>query len=341
MRLAFAMVLFSVALWAREPRLTPLEKIQKLHLVNACYIHDSSGAILQTLPGRFCLFFDTGDFLSASDTNLRYITKDNEVKWELPGHFHHQLNLSADGKRILALNSNVFADEGVGIREDRLQIISLEGKVLHEQTTRKLLEAAELNWPDFDVSIWVQDLVKAPKEISHFNSFYEISKMPKNSFFKEGDLIANSNGQGIFVLSPDLQTLRLHHRLSDKVINTTHDVQVTERGTLLLFLNQNSDALGEDTFSAIQEYAVPSFRLVWEYTARPKAMFYSRACGGVQDLGDGLIQFSDHLNGMFVYSKSKKDIVWSVRETHFLNGELRMTQQVKLVDLSRFLSHRP
>ena len=290
-----------------------------------------------------CVFLRDGSFLSATRSGLRYFSRENEVKWELNGDFHHQLKLSNDERRILALSSESVKHANKEQLQDKVLVISLDGKVLHEVKADYLIREAGLKSLDWVLPSWMRAGTNAVTELSHFNSIYEVPRVTTgrgNSFFREGDLVVNGLGQGIFIISPDLRTLRSHIQLSKKEIHFIHDVQISQRGHLLFFNNHTADSLYEDTYSTVQEIDYPSRKVVFEFMATPKEIFFSRTCGGVQELGPDILLISDNMTGTFFYSRSKNKILSSIRTTHELDRRRVGVQDVKAFDLTEFLSNR-
>ena len=102
------------------------------YLVKHCDIYKFNTEKVKALPGLLCHFFKDGSFLSASKLELVLFGKDNEIKWKVPGEFHHQLNLSEDGKRIFVLSSkNLVNESGKKTGIDHFMILDREGKIIH------------------------------------------------------------------------------------------------------------------------------------------------------------------------------------------------------------------
>lgn len=318
-------------------------QLKEMHLIQGCSILDTKGSMLANLPGRICLFFPNGNFVSASDRAMRLFTSDNQLVWEIKGHFHHQVNFSNDRQRILALTSQTIIRNDKPTRIDKFIVVSLAGEILFEQTSDVLLQEVNEKFLELPLTPWVTEATGAREEISHMNSFYEIPKLsgqPRHPAIQTGNYIINGYVQGLFIMSPDLKKVLHHSLLPTSLWHHTHDLQVTKNGNILFFNNITSESKGAHTFSAIQEYDILKKKLVFDFTASPKAMFYSKACGGVQELDDDHILFSDNYNGTFIYSRSQKEMVASYRHTHFLNGAFTPNQQVKAEDLTLFLKSR-
>lgn len=312
------------------------------YLVQGCRVLDMDGVALRTFPGEMCLFFKDGSLVSAGPVGMTFFDKHNTIKWEIPGLFHHQLNLSHDGQRILALGSSNLPGAEGPIRWDKIMVISLEGKVLHEVSAAIIYSKKDATALDWTLSDVVKQQSGALTEGSHVNSIHEVPPPAKGvtSAYRPGDIIINSVQSGIFVLSPDLSEVRERLILPDSLGHQVHDVQMSQRGHLIYFNNIHRQAVLTNMFSAIQEYDPRQEKLVFEFTATPKDFFFSGICGGVQELDRDLVMFNDNLSGTYIYSRSKKKLIKSLRSTHFQNTILVGAPNVRAVDLTEFLVQR-
>lgn len=338
LKLAILLLMFS----ASETYAVAYKDLLKYHIVQDCNILNMNGDLLKVFPGKMCLFFDDGSFVSATTKGMRLFGKDDSVVWEFPGYFHHQLALSPDKKRIFALSSDVAVVKGNKIRVDKILVISVDGKVLHELNSDVLLGMTKQDSLNWDNMPWVIEDTKTKTEMSHFNSLYEIPKIKssKHPAFKEGNLILNGLSHGTYVMSPDLKKVLFHSRFNTSLDHRTHDAQVTENGNVIFFNNISSDSPRHNAFSSIQEFDPFKKEVVFEFTAQPKAMFYSLICGSVQEFGDDLILFSDRFNGTYIYSRKEKWMYATIRETHNRNNLSVSNQYTKAYDLSKFLARR-
>lgn len=300
--------------------------LKKAHLVNGCVVLNWDGTREKVLPGSFCQFFEDGSFLSGTDQGLKYISKDKEVKWEFKSHLHHQVNLSTDLKRILVMSSQY---EKIDFRVDKLIVLNREGEVLFTQSARSLMQQ-------------VNAKAYHEKEMTHFNSFYEIpeivGKVP--SYIKKGNFIANSNNVGVFILTPDLKKVLHFFKIPTSQDHQIHDVQVLSSGKMIYFNNIHKNPEEGLSFSTIEEMDLNSGKVDFEFRANPASTFFSRYCGGVQKIDEDTFLFSHMLTGTYVYSISKKKMTNYIYKTHIEDfGRFFPSQQVKAVDLNAFLSH--
>lgn len=315
----------------------------KFHLLNGCTIFSYNGKQLKNFPGQRCIFFDDGSFLSGAYDGLSLIDKNSKVVWKLPGHFHHQMNMANDSKRILALSSEVVKRKEKSCRVDKLMVISMEGKVLHTVLSDDLMKQAKMRERARPAGANLLKDIGTPFELSHFNSFYEIPKMTVDSAPKflqtEGAYVVNGLADAIFILSPDLKSLIHTLNIPQSTDHQVHDVQVLSNAHLLYFNNMTSDSSDLNRISAIQEKDLKTEKMVFEFRAEPEAMFYSAFSGGVQALDDDHILFSHVTTGTYIYSKAKKELLSAIVHTHFTLGKSFPSQQVKALDLTKFLAH--
>ena len=312
----------------------PAASWEETHLVSACRIYQGSGLKLREFPGQICIFLNDGKFLSATSDKLRLFGVRSEVIWELDGHFHHQLNLSPDGKRILTLSSAVNDK----IRTDKFMVISMEGKILAERNASELLmgKVPFLRWPVTDAVLRDKGILL---ENSHFNSIYEIpAQTNKKSPFQAGQIVVNGLVQGILVLSPDLKSIIRHVIYQGSKEHSLHDVQVTASGNFLVF---NNEMTGKNSHTSVDEFEPINQKIVYQFKADPPEVFYSKNAGGVQEFGANHLIVSSHLSGTYLINRKTNKVESVNRNTHMDTFKFMPVQQVKAQNLSGFLSHWP
>jgi hypothetical protein len=303
-------------------------------LSTGCRLFNLQGGIIKTFPGDVCIYFDDGKLLTANDDGLKYYERDFKNLWHIPGHFHHGLALSIDKKKILAMSSDFVKYKKNKKRIDKLMVISLEGKVLHEVLSTNLMKQAKI--PPLKRQSRFVDI-----EESHFNSLLEIPAMKVKTapaYLKEGNFIANSRDDGLFILSSDLQKVEYFKSLSQSVGHQVHDAQILDNGNLLIFNNLTTGSSDTFKFSSVQEINLVTNEILFEFTTTPKTNFYSKVSGAVQVLDEDHYLISHVFDGTFIYSKSKKSFVHVIRETHLRDSKPFPTHEVRLYDLRKFLS---
>lgn len=308
-------------------------KSEKVWVQNGCDIYTTSRTV-KKFPGKMCIFLNDGSFISASEMFIRKFSPKNTIVWQIPGMFHHQINLSHDKTSILALSSEVAVVSGRAERNDVFLKIDLDGKILARRSAMDLLKSQNL-FPLYWDNEKILEIVKAKVETSHFNSIYEVpgnKNAEKAAFLKPGSVIVNSLSLGIFILSPDFNEVLYKKTFSFSHNHTVHDVQVNPEGEFLLYNNDNLiDSKDRVYHSAIQKYDPLKDVVTFEYTAKEKELFFSPSCGGVQKYDD-YIFFSQMMTGGLLYSLSKKKIVMGIPGVPHDPTEFSPTQQLKLID---------
>lgn len=306
--------------------------------MSGCTVYTVDGKSLRSFPGVECLFLDNGQAVSASPESLRLIAPGGKVVWEIPGHFHHQLNLSQDGKRILALGSVIFKKDKLTVRRDKILIVSLEGKVLREKDLGDLVDTGSFDVP---TTIWLEKQTGATREVSHLNSIMEIGKLKTGLSLpelKEGQIAINGLSHGTMILSPDLERVVRRLDFPDSQGNMVHDVQVRSDGSLLYFNNlRRGDA--SVPASAIQILDPKSLRVKFSFEGNPRGIFYSAGSGSVQEIRDDLYLFSGMRTGAYFLNPKSGEILRSVPEIGTLGpASTSLIFSVRLRSLSAFLA---
>jgi hypothetical protein len=294
-------------------------------------------------PGTYCLFLEDGTYISSTVNEIQRIGKNYEVIWKIPGLFHHQLALTPDKQKILALNSEVVIKDKKRIRIDKLMMISLKGEVLHEALSDDLLRQAKVERPAIDPGPVFATEMKVDLEVSHFNSFYEIPKLKVKSplpEMKEGNFIVNGRGDGLFILSPDLKTLLRHINLPQSLNHQVHDAQILEDGRLLIFNNLTKESNSLRLISSIQEIDLAKNKIVFEFTGTPKGVFYTKIGGAVQKLDEDNYLLIHPYLGSYIYSKKRKDFSFIVTATNYFNQVPFPAFVVRLSSLESFFKEK-
>lgn len=332
MPLTIFFLLFSMVINARTPYW------KSLWVQNGCSAHHYSLGESKEFPGTYCIFLPDGTFVSATDNSLRRFGKTKEVLWEIKGHYHHQINLSVDGTKILALTSEIV---GTNIRADVFQVIGLDGKILRSKSAAEILRAIGVPlipgksfypWPTFPT---------VNLELSHFNSFYEVPENARSSkvpWLRKGNFIVNSLNLGVFILSPELDRVLFKRKIPFSFDHLIHDVQVSPDGALIYFNNLAIQRDKNLRHSEIQKYDTEKNDLTFSWYSSPMEVFYSPICGGVQELDEDILFFSHVTTGGYVYSRKEKKLLGSVpSNSNWVR--LAPTQELRLIDLTKFLEN--
>lgn len=324
------------------PFLSYGQEWKTFQLVSGCDIFDMKGQLIRRFLGDYCLFLDDGRVISRTPSALTMYDTNSAPLWSLKEFLHHHMSLSPDGQRILAIGGATRIVNKKVTKMDKVMVISLKGEILHEITSDKLMKQV---LKDFVIHLTHQEMtdnLKATQELSHFNSVYEIPKLDdsvKSSFLKEGSIIVNGLEDGLFILTPDLKEMKFHLMVPSAYKHRIHDAQILPNGHLIYFNNVTSDFSAFNISSAIQEYDLSSKKVVENIAAEPKQLFYSPLAGSVQKLDADHFLFTHYILGTYIYSLKEKRILTSLTQTHQIGLTHKYTQQVKALNLSKFLSH--
>ncbi len=154
---------------------------------------------------------------------------------------------------------------------------------------------------------------------------------------KAGNIIVNALQSGVFIFSPDLKKL-LHRRVFEtSVDHWVHEVQVNHLGEYVFFNNRVLNP-EQSLFSAVQKFDERKGKVTFDFRASPPELFYSNESGGVQEFEDSYF-FYHRFTGVYLYSKVKKRITFSLPGHNGNPGDNSPVQQVKIVDVSEFLKN--
>lgn len=145
-------------------------------------------------------------------------------------------------------------------------------------------------------------------EISHFNSAYEIKKnqrSDKDNVFKAGNYIINDWGAEniIFVLDNQMKKVLWHKKLNffneGRSRLRVHDVQVTDEGNILAYVNSVSVQAKKfnSSYTQLVEFDPYTDEIYWVFFDKPKENFFSKILGSVKKLDNGNYLYSDVTNG--------------------------------------------
>ncbi len=323
--------------------------INELEVQTYCDILDVNATKIKSFPGSFCIFRDDGSVIYASPTHLTLADKNDTIIWETAGDFHHQIKLSLDQKKILTLDSKLVSIKNKKYKSDLASIYNLDGSLDRSIDAQNLIEQAKLKLTIQNTTLPDNPKYKDAKgEVAHLNSFYEIpqhSNLQKSHLIPPGGYVINGLYDGVFILDRKLEKVLYHFKFPFAKDNFIHDVQITKKGTFLIFVNLfnlNPEIPGEFHHSAAVEYDPFFNKILWKFTATPKEMFFSPATGGIQELDENTILISDYIKGFFVINKKDNSIIFPYYNLKNLENSSGYTnyQDIKLYNLDKFLKQR-
>lgn len=265
---------------------------------------DAKGTIDSAYFRRVNLF-PNGDLLAIYDgIGLIKIDRQSNLLWGFRGGAHHQAAVLDDGTIYVLTRQPRMLPElnpDQPILEDRISILSPEGKLLEEHSVLDALE----NSPFAGLIATV-----APEgDMFHTNTLYVLdgSQEQLSPIFKKGNILTSIR---------NLDTLAVIDLSQDKVVWAVsghsnhswlkqHDPQLLDNGNLLIFDNQ-----GRDGRSKIIEINPFSLKTEWQYPTDPENEFYSYDCGAATRLPNGNTLIAESNNGRAFEITPEGEIVW-------------------------------
>ncbi|NQY99672.1 MAG: hypothetical protein HRT45_03265 [Bdellovibrionales bacterium] len=336
-------VLFVRFAQAESSRIT-----KKEHTVVGCRIYNSKGQRVWVYKARFCLFLEDGSFISSNGYNLEKHSKEFELLWSRDLKVHHQVNWNSDKTKLLVISEDYHEYKGEKIKFDTLIIADSETGATQQKYSlyedRANIERLSPKGRG-DSTIHIPELVRRTPSIknqfSHLNSFYEIpdnESAKKDPVFSKGNFVINLNYKFmIAILDSKLErVIRVIHHSELDNDESMHDVQVLSSGELLIYYNRSF----RGDHSSLVKYDPIKKIMTTLFESEPKTVFNAKVCGGIQELDNGNLLYSDVTQGAWVYeidpSKSNKR-VWSLRIDDIVDKTKQYIQQAKREDLTQFL----
>lgn len=350
MKLIFISIFFFLS-WGYAAEL----ENEEWHVIS-CTILNSKGSAKYSFQGLFCNFLDDGSYISyVFFPDGRYIVRfgaNNQIIWKRKFDVHHQLKLSADKKKLIALTVE-FVKTPIckTTRYDNFSVLDVEtGKSLFSWNSADHINKITELKMKYSSPILMSSTEAKPNatvcKITHLNSVYEI---PENQLsnkipaFKAGNFIVNFLGLGA-VLIVDQKTKEIIWESSLKRDNFSylglHDVQVLDTGELMYLRNSEANR-AQQKYSRFEIHNPITFETRIIYPTKLADNFTSGQMGGIQKIDTGyllsansneeggwVIKIDAEGNQIYKYFNPEKDQAEN-RPLYF--------QDVKTYDLRGFL----
>jgi hypothetical protein len=306
-------------------------------LVSDCRVYSFDGSLVRQFPGGHCLFMDNGNLISASPDRITMMTSDKTEMWKILGNYHHQINWTQDKQFILAITTEKIEINGVLTRVDGLQKIDLKGKVVAEIKSNKIHEQLKVTNQPHDPAWDSKGGGVAKRELSHFNSFYEIQTSKAAGPIKSGNFVVNSKNDGVYILNSSLNLALKRILVPTSEDHRVHDVTVTSQGKLLFLNNlQKGSGLKNRPYSTIEQLDPNTMKVTRVFSSSPPEAFYSSVAGGVQELNSDTILISQVSGNYLAYNTKTKRTVFS--GAFYQLNSAKFWSRVRAEDLTKFLS---
>jgi len=281
---------------------------------------------------RYAHLFANGDIIttikSSGDTPDGYgivkLDKDSNVIWAIPENFHHHFSIAPDG-RIFGIehnwrNTRVRPVDGLPslppkVLEDRLVVISTDGKVLSRTSLLELMAAPEHRdlltstiFKPYHTNNWdplhPNDAEYVPASFARMHP----------EMMKAGDVLLSFR---------DLDALAIYDPAANKITRTIrgpwvrqHDPDLLPNGHIILFDNRGDDIPDIPGGSTrILEIDPETTNVLWDYHGTAAHPFRSIRSGGEQRLPNGNTLISEDETGRVFEVTRDGTIVWEYRDT--------------------------
>lgn len=321
------------------------------HLQIDCSIYDLSGSVIRTYNATLCVFFEDGARVEMRDANnersIDYISQSGEVIWSFKDLPHHDLQVTADKKRIYYLGSEYAIVDNKNVRFDTLNIRSIAGKLIAKWSFKSNLNILKKILTDhnrpFQFFLFGRQHPFNKFEIGHFNSFKEIpsnNMYPKLKYLKPGNFILGANCLGLFIIfNHNLKKIEKTIDYNNKNDCNTHDVQVLPNGNILNFSNHEAGEIKSRSF--IKELDVFNKTVVWTWPRYSDYAFSHRLLGSIQRLPNGDVLTIDYAKNSQEKAKVLKiNSNGKIVEKWLLNhSEEARIYRARLLNLDKFLEN--
>ena len=287
--------------------------------------------------GDVLLIDDIREFNNYRGNSLMRIDRNSNVKWQVAGSYHHDLNVAENGN-VYALKfefsrsfPNVdFTNDNskIGFANDIIDEVDIEtGKLLNSISVTKAFENSNyayfLNSFEIDNSIDIQRVKTKDDteiiDILHTNSVQYISKdLAKHSIFEVGDLLISMRGiDTIAVIRPSL----------NKVIwartgpwRNQHYARLNLDGLIYIYDNDGSSKFIDDNGKIKVRSAVrvlsfnPNNEAIKQVFYNPEYFnYYSYWRGFYEKLDNGTSIVSSSEQSRILQVDENNEVIWEMR----------------------------
>lgn len=260
-----------------------------------CSLYMPDGKLIRSFSNSsLCVFFEDGSFAVASEMEgLVMFDREMNVRWKskLP-YPHHHIEFSKINNEILVLSAKKAMLESKSVQVDTVVSFDLAGKInkVFDPSKEYKEFSKKLNFSIGNMRKDENLRLGAKYELYHSNAIHEIPEnaaAKKNVAFKAGNYILTvSAPPRVFILDSDLSKVLW---VKDFPYEGVHDATINSKGELLVYLN---DAVGTN-HSEIRKYDLISGDEILKIERLPGRRFYSEGCGGVTELSDGSVFFTE------------------------------------------------
>ena len=258
--------------------------------------------------------FPNGEMLALFEGNgLIKIRWDSQVIWAINDMFHHDMEVTADG-RIFVLNRRLATfdkiNDGEPILEDLITVLDKDGRALETYSVVKMLIDSEF-----------ADLIKhIPRmgDCFHTNTLEVLDGRwaAKSPVLKAGNVLLSMRMFDTIMIA-DLEARKIVWAQKPGIWAKQHQPTLIGNGHMLLFNNvlEEKETAGYDASSVI-EFDPVTMQVVWEYKGTEAIPFFSNHSGSNQRLRNGHTLITESAPGRAFEVTPQGEIVWEFVNPH-------------------------
>lgn len=252
---------------------------------------------------RRVYMYPNGDLLAIFEgIGLIKIDRDSKLLWAQPVQAHHDLHVMGNGQiYVLTRRAHIVPriDPARPVLEDFVSILDSKGRPLQHHSLLAAVEQAGI------------ELTCRDPDIFHTNSLEVLGPQAAgvHPAFREGNVLVSMRHENLIaVFDPDARQIVWWRRGE---FREQHDPKVLANGNLLLF-----DNTGPDKGSAIYEFSLTDWKVVWSYQGTADHPFDSARCGTAQRLENGNTLITESSGGRAFEVTASGEMVWEFHNPH-------------------------
>jgi hypothetical protein len=284
----------------------------RVYFIN-CSVFDSKMVPLINNFGN-CVYLKNGNIVRylGADSKiddkkevLSLLDKYNQEIWTIPFFMHHSMTVDHKEEVLYALSSEIRMYKKEKTKFDKIVMISLkDGTIIKSWSLFEILKTIEpvMNQRKLvSLKVGYKDNEIPINEASHFNSI----NIAPSKFWSEKYLIVNS-GRGLVLFFDRNLNLMSTYWLDKKWLCNTHDAQLNQDGSLLIYRNFGDNGEAKSGASLLK-IDMSNDNVLWSFNKDLQGKkFESKKFGSVQMFSDGSFLYSDMGHGGHFTTVSKE-----------------------------------
>lgn len=331
------------------------------HVQIDCSIYGFDGKIVRSYNASMCIFLEDGSRIELHESSqegqggeIRYISSNNDLKWNHEDQPHHELQLTRDKKWIFYLGREYGVLDGKKIRFDTINVLNLNGEQVVTWSLKENFAFLEKILKEHRKALHPimnpHNLPAKAFEFTHFNSVKEIphNKLyPQLKYLKPGNFILGANCMGVFII------FNPHFNKIEKILNSdqrndcnTHDAQVLPNGNILHYSNFESGER-DDIHTLIKEINPANGFIEWKWPNFQNPYHFSNiVLGSVDRMKNNYTVFTDNGIPLMDFQRVKDPTVLVVSplgriayKWKFVLSQGENIYRTRILNLDKFLEN--